>query len=136
MLQEILALDANALALEWRTIPQEINGIARERLQKMPVAEAWVELSEMRNYNEEPMFPQLSKLAKLVLSLPHSNADAERCYSIVTDVKTTKRNRLGSENLNAIAVVRTAFAQKNVSSSSFLVKQAHLDKFTNDIYKT
>ncbi|KAJ8015892.1 hypothetical protein DPEC_G00001270 [Dallia pectoralis] len=38
-------------------------------------------------------FPKLSKVAQIVLSLPHSNADAERTFSIGLN-KTDHRKRL------------------------------------------
>jgi len=38
------------------------------------------------------MFPNLELLVEAVFFLPHSNAEAERISSIVTDVKNKKRN--------------------------------------------
>lgn len=38
--------------------------------------------------------PKLSKVAQIVLSLPHSNADAERTFSVIGLNKTDTRNRL------------------------------------------
>ncbi|XP_042604440.1 uncharacterized protein LOC122141339 [Cyprinus carpio] len=38
--------------------------------------------------------PKLSKVALIVLSLPHSNADAERTFSVIGLNKTDTRNRL------------------------------------------
>lgn len=40
------------------------------------------------NFNDEYIFPNLTKLIKLLLSMPHANADAERLLSIITDVKS------------------------------------------------
>jgi len=38
--------------------------------------------------------------------LPHSNAETERVFSVVTDVKTKKRNKISSEVMNAVSVIR------------------------------
>jgi len=54
-----------------------------------------------------------------ILSLPHSNADAERIFSIVTDVKNKKRNRMNIENLNAICKIRSNFQAQNITLSHF-----------------
>jgi hypothetical protein len=53
----------------------------------------------------------LEKLATIVLTLPHSNAEAERMFSMVSDIKIKKRNRIGEETLNAMCVIRNALHQ-------------------------
>lgn len=54
-------------------------------------------------------FPRLSAIAKLVLILPHSNADAERVFSMVGLNKTKTRNALALDGtLSAIMTVKMA----------------------------
>jgi len=101
----------------------------------MSVEDAWSELAALKNFRDELQFPQLSTLAACALSLPHSNADAERIFSIVTDVNTPKRNRMGIDSLNSIAVVRSAFASKNVTCKTCQETNAHLAKFNSSIYE-
>jgi len=48
----------------------------------------WHELGVMRDPSGETRFGVLSKIAKLVLVLPHSNADCKRIFSMVTKNKT------------------------------------------------
>jgi len=84
-------LDANRLAQEWRTAPIEIEGSLRARILAMTVEEAWGKIGSLKNFMDQPIFPELSKLADIVLSLPHSNAEAERIFPIVTDVKCKKK---------------------------------------------
>ncbi|KAJ8909744.1 hypothetical protein NQ315_014012 [Exocentrus adspersus] len=50
----------------------------------------------MKSFDGQFAFRNVARLAKLVLSLPHSNAECERIFSMVTDVKCKKRNRLES----------------------------------------
>lgn len=71
-------------------------------------------------------FANLSKLAKLVQALHHSYSEAERIFSIVTDVKTKKRNKL-DDTLNSIAVIRSSFQDKNSSCVDYKVTKAYLD---------
>lgn len=47
-------------------------------------------------------FPTLTKLAKTMLILPHSNAEVERVFSKLTLIKTCHRTSLGSPMLNAL----------------------------------
>lgn len=72
------------------------------------------------------MFPNLSKLATLDLILPHSNAEAERIFSIVNDVKTMKRNRIGNSTLNSIAIIRSSFQDKNQTCMTFKANKNHI----------
>jgi hypothetical protein len=58
----------------------------------------WNELTE-QNFHGEKKFANIGKLAKIVLSLPHSNAESERIFSVVNDVKTAKRNKIGDNTL-------------------------------------
>ncbi len=44
----------------------------------------WKHLSEMRNPDNSLMFKKLSKVTLLVLTLPHSNAEEERLFSMIT----------------------------------------------------
>jgi len=50
-------------------------------------------------------FPNICTLAKLVLSLSHSNASPKRIFSVVNDIKTKKRNWIGDNTLNYVTVI-------------------------------
>jgi hypothetical protein len=51
-------------------------------------------------------FKELSLFALKMLSLPHSNADVERVFSVMNTVKTKLRNRLHLRTLNAILNIK------------------------------
>lgn len=54
-------------------------------------------------------FQRLASIAKLVLVLPHSNADAERVFSVVGLNKTKSRNRLALDGtLSSIMTIKMA----------------------------
>ena len=57
---------------------------------------------EFKDFNDAKMFPNIELLVEAVLSFPHSNAEAERIFSIVTDVKNKKRNRLSRDTIFAM----------------------------------
>ena len=54
-----------------------------------------------------PSFSLLSKVAKLVLTLPHSNADEEHVFSLIRQNKTDFRNSLALDGtLSSILTVK------------------------------
>ena len=55
----------------------------------------WQYLSTLKSGDGRPRFKRLSKIAMLVLTIPHSNADEERVFSMVRKNKTPFRPSLG-----------------------------------------
>ncbi|XP_034248085.1 uncharacterized protein LOC117649413 [Thrips palmi] len=132
--KDILQLDEEALAFEWRTMPNAIPEAEKKRLMEMQPDEAWADIGEMKTLSDELRFPQLSKLARCVLSLPHANSDCERVFAIVTDVRCKKRNRIGSACMNAISVSRCAFKAKGIDCTCFEVTKKHLELHNQEMY--
>ena len=58
-----------------------------ERFHRMDVV--WHHLANLKGGDGRLTFPRLSKVAKLVLTLPHSNAGEERVFSIIRKNKTS-----------------------------------------------
>jgi len=86
----------------------------------------WKKILEFKNFNDEKMFPNLESLVETVLSFPHSNAEAERIFSIVNDVKNKKRNRLSNKTVSAICTIRSSFQAKGINCTNFDVDSEHL----------
>lgn len=69
----------------------------------MSINEMWHNIGQVNDFTSDTKkFLNISKLEKMVLTLPHSNAEAERIFSVVNDVKTKKRNRISDDTLNAV----------------------------------
>jgi hypothetical protein len=66
------------------------------------IDEFYFALSKITGFAGEPLFPDLSKFAMNVLSLPHSSASCERVFSKVNLIKTKSRNKLLTSTLNGI----------------------------------
>ena len=68
----------------------------------------WAYLSTVKDgVSGLPTFSLLSKVAKLVLTLPHSNADEERVFSLIRQNKTDFRNSLALDGtLSSILTVK------------------------------
>lgn len=103
-------------------------------LTKLPIDEMWKKIPEYKDFNGVFKFKNVSKLASIVLKLPHSNTEAEPIFSIVNDVKTKKRNRLGDDTMNAIVLIRSSFSALNLNCTSFKATEDHLKLFSKNIY--
>ena len=58
----------------------------------------------------QPLFPQLSKLASVILTIPFSTADCERAFSTMKRVKTPLRNRLKTTTLDWLLRISFVFS--------------------------
>lgn len=91
-------LDAEAVNNEWRliSVTPSLQAFANFEIEKF-----WFEVG---NYKErdELQFPNISFLAKSILSLPQSSANVERIFSQHNLNKTSIRNRLTIKTSNAI----------------------------------
>lgn len=124
--------DNTALSFEWRILPTIFSDDEKNILSNLEIDDMWKKILESRNFDDEPIFPNLEKLVYAILSLPHSNAEAERIFSIVTDVKNKKRNRMNIETLNAICKIRSTFQAKNIDCCNFQVDSRHLELHNNE----
>ena len=97
---------------EWEDLPVYFNPDEQSRLEKMNVEEFWEYLSQLRNYSDIYVFRNLALMAKLVLTLPHSNAETERIFSMMGDAKTKKRNKMGPELLDSILFINSNMKSK------------------------
>ena len=69
----------------------------------------WCYLSMLKGSDGRPTFSRLSKIAKLVLVLPHSNAGEERVFSIIRKNETPFRPNLGiDKTLPSLLTVKLA----------------------------
>lgn len=120
-------VDITALEFEWTILPTEFTDAEKNNLVLLEIDEMWSKIFEKQNFDDEPMFPNLEKIVYAVLSLPHSNAEAERIFSIVTDVKNKKRNRINVDTLDAICKTRSTFQANNVDCRTYEIDSKHID---------
>ena len=104
------SLDNNEVDFEWKKICYEFDEHEQSQLVAEDIGVFWHKLSNKKNFNDDLIFPSISKLAKYCLIIPHSNAETERVFSIVNDVKTKKRNKLANEAINSICILRSSIS--------------------------
>lgn len=78
----------------------------KQSFMEKTIEDFWWSLMQIRNFEDKYEFKNLCYLASLCMALPHSNAETERVFSVVTDVKNKKRNKISSEALNAVCLIR------------------------------
>jgi len=67
-----------------------------------------------------------------IRSLPNSNADSERIFSFLPDIKTKKRNKLASTSMNAICVVKSALQTRRENIITMKINEKHLSLMSTD----
>lgn len=108
-------------------MPSVFNDKEKVELVSLEIDIMWKKILEFKNFDEEKMFPNLESLVEAVLSSPHSNAEAERIFSIVSDVKNKKRNRLSNETVSAICTIRSSFQAEGINCTNFEIDSEHLN---------
>ena len=78
----------------------------------------WSFIRQMKDHAENALlFPRLWKVVRLILTIPHSNAEEERVFSIVRKNKTCFRPRLDpEETLASIVTVKLAVESESVDT--------------------
>lgn len=128
-------IDTYGLDDEWNDIPYSFTQNEKNIYVEDEILKFWSIVENKKALTGDLLFPNLIKIYKFVASLPDSNADAERIFSMVTDVKNKKRNRIGEPCLNAVCMIKSSFNNKNVNSLT-LPNEKHNALFnSNNIYK-
>ncbi|CAI6376133.1 unnamed protein product [Macrosiphum euphorbiae] len=106
-------IDKNKAVEEWCEILYFYSNEQVLKLKNLDIPGFWQEINKAKDFSSDILkLSNICTLAKLVLSLPHINASAERIFSVLNDVKTKKRNRLGDNTVNAVTMIRSSFQDK------------------------
>jgi len=70
-------------------------------------------------------YPVMSKLALGLLVLPSSTAPVERIFSVLKNIKTPRRNRILTENLEATLLCKQYFKEDSIEISKEMVEKYH-----------
>jgi len=105
-------IDLTKLAFEWRVLLTVFSDSEKINLALLEIDEMLAKILEFKDFDEEKIYPNLELLIETVLSFPHSNAEAERIFSMITDIKNKKRNKLVNSTLSAMCIVRSSFQDR------------------------
>jgi len=120
-------INCSNLDFEWGILPSRFNKEEKIELSSLEIDEMWKQILDRKDFDGEKLFPTLESLIAIIFSLPHSNAEAERIFSMVTDIKTKKRNRLSNDMVSAICTIRSHFQAENINCITFPVDPRHLE---------
>ena len=95
----------------------------------------WSFIGQMNDHAENALlFPRLWKVVRLILTIPHSNAEEERVFSIVRKNKTCFRPRLDPEETLA-SIVAVKLTMESESVETFNIPQEVLTAAKSATYK-
>ena len=106
------SFDQIAIGNKWRSF-FELSPEIKEQWSELSFDEMCVAIGVFTTNKGGKMFLNLSSSLSRARTLPHSNAEAERAFSTVTDAKTSERNRLGIRTVNSICVTQLALRARN-----------------------
>ena len=110
----------------------EISPQIKEEWSKLSFDDMCLAIASFNMDSEHKMFPNLTSLLNRVRTLPHFNAETERAFSMLTDVKTNKRNRLGTRIVNSICVTRSALKARNETARTTTVTEKHFELMNSE----
>ncbi|VEN44313.1 unnamed protein product [Callosobruchus maculatus] len=90
--------------------------------------EFWYEVLQYKDSDNVHIFKELAEFTLSILSLPHSNAEVERLFSMMNIVKTKLRNRLSLQTLNAILSIRCGMKREGKCCDSY---ELHTNMYKN-----
>ncbi|KAK0180578.1 hypothetical protein PV327_002945 [Microctonus hyperodae] len=118
--------DEDLLKTEWCHLYQDYSIEQKNLLAKLDFDDMWIQICR-------DSYPNLRKLVNAIRSLPNSNADSERVFSYLSDLKNKKRNKLSPAIINAICVLRSAMKMRNENAINMVLDENHLCRMTSEI---
>lgn len=73
-------------------------------------------------------------MALIIFTIPHGNADVERIFSTVADIKTKKRNKLSTEILEAVVRIKVDLKEKKLCCHNYNFTKNHFDRYNINMY--
>ena len=107
--------EINMQFLAYQTAELPVNILDKKRR----IDERWAELGEITNGEGKKLYDQLSKLMLVIVSIPHSNAECERLFSMVRKTKTEMRGHLEINTLNSILVHKCNMLARGTRAHQF-----------------
>jgi hypothetical protein len=62
-------------------------------------------LASLDENNVKEIFTEVTKLLEIIITIPMTTSESERCFSTLKRIKTSSRNTIGEERLNALSML-------------------------------
>lgn len=99
------------------------------------VVSFWTDLEETKNFNGTLLFLNIAKIVNAILIIPHGNADVERVFSNMLDIKTKKRNKMSAQMLSDLLRIKLDLKQNKDCCTTYNFSDKHFSRMGN-IYKS
>ena len=96
--------------------------------------EFWADVLNYRDSSGEQCFKDLALFALSFLAMPLSNADVERFFSQMNQVKSKLRNRMGQKTLSSILSIRYGLRRVGICCKGFAPTAEMLQRFNVGMY--
>ena len=87
-------------------LPTPVEYTAADKTKKPRVCRYWWEVSKLVQLNGQPRFSTLCKLMMGLLTIPASNADSERGFSMLRKIHTDQRSNLSQSTIIALMSIK------------------------------
>jgi len=118
--------DEDILQKEWQFLNLNFTSEQKAKIIDLDFDNAWKTILAAKKADGTFKYPTLTKLINAIRSLPNSNADAERTFSMLTDVKTKKRNKLSAIHVQAMCVFKLNLRARGKTAQTMDVDTRHL----------
>ncbi|KAK4326986.1 hypothetical protein Pmani_002537 [Petrolisthes manimaculis] len=125
---------------EWRrlgmdNLPEEVTSMAQQKCmikEKFP-DKFWGTVKTVVDDKGIPKYECVAHFALAVLSLPHSNADCERCFSDINRMKSKDRNRLKTDTIRDVLLAKQCVHWKQNNCTTFTPSRAMLRNMNSKV---
>ncbi|XP_031830448.1 uncharacterized protein LOC116426097 [Nomia melanderi] len=119
---------------QWFLLSMKPTENEQKHLQTLGAIEFWYTISDLKDELGNLLYDEIAKLAFLCLSLPHSNADVDKFFSTITDIKNKKRCRLDTQMICAMTRIKLHLQSKHIDACSFKISNQLLHCFNYEMY--
>jgi hypothetical protein len=95
----------------------------------------WHQLGQMKDYEANLKYSNLSRVMLAILVIPHSNADSERVFSAVRRIQTEFRPNMGRELLESLVVCKSNMNSKGTACFEQKFSKVFLTKAKGATYQ-
>lgn len=92
----------------------------------------WKVILQRRHTDNVPKYSNLTNIINTIRTLLNSNADPERMFSLLNNLKTKTRNSFSTVFVNAICVFMSALKIRGETALNMLINEEHLSLMSAD----
>ncbi|XP_011868672.1 PREDICTED: uncharacterized protein LOC105562439 isoform X1 [Vollenhovia emeryi] len=124
--------NGNGLKREWFKLSSDFTIPEKQSLSKLNFDDMWIKILQSRYLTDEIKYPHLQSLLNSIRALPNSNTNPDRIFSLLTDIKSKKRNKLSSAVANATCVLKSALKARGETALTMTIDATHLSLMSSD----